>query len=286
MNEIEESEKLITDPFDSIYKTVFRFTVRTVGCEELADDTAKSAQLLDSFEKIERSSTPASVVSPRWLLTPGRIARFWGGWTLYSLISKVAKERRSSGQRREDAMQLLLDHGDSVKAASRFVINAVYSGQVNTGINAAYVLCHLATSKIWLGHVRAEVLAVVNKYTGDTREPLETKLKRVPGKAWCNELPVLDACSEETIRVTVMGAALRWNGTTSAIELGKSGEVIPPGSYAAYHVGDVHLNPKIHQDPETWDPSRFLSGGVQNRPLSFLGWGAGRHPCLGEQVSG
>jgi len=50
-----------------------------------------------------------------------------------------------------------------------------------------------------------------------------------------------------------------------------------------YHIGQHHLNPDIFPDPYTWDPARFQGPDAVDKriPLSFIGWGIGRHPCLG-----
>ncbi len=48
-----------------------------------------------------------------------------------------------------------------------------------------------------------------------------------------------------------------------------------------YHVDDVHFDPTIYTEPNKWDPGRFLPNRAEDRkkPISYIGWGAGRHPC-------
>lgn len=54
-----------------------------------------------------------------------------------------------------------------------------------------------------------------------------------------------------------------------------------------YHFGDVHMNEEVYTDPEKWDPDRFGEGREEDKkvPFGFIGWGVGRHPCLGMKVS-
>lgn len=54
-------------------------------------------------------------------------------------------------------------------------------------------------------------------------------------------------------------------------------------TYQAYHLADIHNDPSIYRDPDKWDPSRYLPERAEDRkvPYGYLGWGAGRHPCLG-----
>jgi hypothetical protein len=48
------------------------------------------------------------------------------------------------------------------------------------------------------------------------------------------------------------------------------------------------MNPAIYKDPERWDPERFLPDRAEDKkvPHAYMGWGLGRHPCLGMRVTG
>ena len=47
--------------------------------------------------------------------------------------------------------------------------------------------------------------------------------------------------------------------------------------------GEADLNPNIFSHPQKFDPARYLPGREEDKkqPYAFMGWGAGRHPCLG-----
>lgn len=53
---VDENGFGITDSFESIYKTVFQLTVRTVGCNEIPDDLPLMSQLLHWYETVENTS--------------------------------------------------------------------------------------------------------------------------------------------------------------------------------------------------------------------------------------
>ena len=107
------------------------------------------------------------------------------------------------------------------------------------------------------------------------------QLSQLPLEAWESEFPVLDLCLRDSIRLQLLGAALRRNVSGKDIPIDVGDEVIPNGAFVAYHLGDIHLDPTIYKDPEEWDPSRYLPDRAEDKkkPLSWLGWGAGRHPC-------
>jgi sterol 14-demethylase len=81
-----------TDPFDSIYRMIFHFTMRTVACNEIADDTVVLAKCLEYFEAIEGAVTPVTVMYP-WVPTIGKATSMYrvcpwvlgGSNMLYSL---------------------------------------------------------------------------------------------------------------------------------------------------------------------------------------------------------
>ncbi|KAM0559911.1 hypothetical protein ACHAPJ_003861 [Fusarium lateritium] len=84
------------------------------------------------------------------------------------------------------------------------------------------------------------------------------------------------------------GAMLRKNIGDTGIPLGNTGYFIPRNSLAVcrpihvYLSEDAHMDPQIYRNPSTWDPSRYSQEGSRNEepPYSYLGWGAGSHPCL------
>ena len=103
----------ITDPFDSVYRMVFKFTMRTVACYEIADDPATLEKTLRLYEKVEATATPASIMFP-WLPTPAKFMRFYYGSQLYLIFKRVVDDRKKNDRREDDALQYLLDQGDTL----------------------------------------------------------------------------------------------------------------------------------------------------------------------------
>jgi hypothetical protein len=104
----------ITDPFESIYEIVFQLTMRTVGCNEVADDPELVKATMSYNRTMELAGTPMAIMFP-WLPSPGVIRKFYAGARMYMIFDKVAKARIAEGRRENDAMQVMLDQGDSTK---------------------------------------------------------------------------------------------------------------------------------------------------------------------------
>ena len=106
----------------------------------------------------------------------------------------------------------------------------------------------------------------------------------VPANAGEGEFPIVDMCLKDSIRLQMNGAAFRKNISGKDIPLNKDGsEVIPKDSYVTLSAGDGHYNPAFFENPDEWDPSRYMPDRQEdkNGVHGFFGWGVGRHPCLG-----
>ena len=283
---ISKSPQGRTNPFESIYRLVFRMTLRMVGIEELAEDTELRERFMHYFEMIDESATPALVMFPRFPW-PALIKRYYAGTRLYMMIEDIGKKRRQSGKNPKDvdALQYLLERGDGMQEIVFFITGALFAGQLNSGINAAMVLCYLASSPGWLARVRTEVQKAASKYspgkkTKDSPSLLE-QLDALPLEAWEAEFPLIQMCLRDSIRLNLPGTFFRKNTSSEPIPTGHGDEMIPPGSFPVYHVTDVHMDPEVYSEPEKWDPSRYTAERAEDKKTThaYLGWGSGRHPC-------
>jgi cytochrome P450 len=160
-------------------------------------------------------------------------------------------------------------------------VGALFAGLLNSGVNVAWVLVYLAKDPYWLSKAREEVKAAAARHSTDKNAPLIEQLSQLPVEAWESEFPILDMCLRDSIRLQLLGTAFRRNISGKDIPTGVGDEVIPPGAFVTYHIDDIHLDPTVYKDPEKWDPSRYLPDRAEDKkkPLSYLGWGVGRHPC-------
>ncbi|KAF7942921.1 uncharacterized protein EAE97_006375 [Botrytis byssoidea] len=304
----------MTDPFVSIYEIVFQLTIRMVDSAEIVNDTEKLRKTLKLFETIEQSTTPMSIVFP-WMPTFALIKRTIAGGRLYYLFKGIMDNRKKMNHRETDALQYHIDMGDDIKliiqvwysltqgSFSTFIVGAVFSGQLNTGINASFMLTYIGSSRHWYNRVRAEIDAVLNKYAPDRSLPLRQRFEAIPIEAWESEFHLLDCCLKDSIRLQLLGTMYRRNIGTEDVKIGN--ELIPSGAFLvcvyviflspsetnADHRPTIsqmfNQDPNIYLEPLKWDPSRYFPGRAEDkkRPLCWIGWEAGRHPCLGTGVS-
>lgn len=105
------------DPFLVVHDLICKMTHRTVGCHDVAEDPLLRAKTMKYYNMLDASSA-LSVMFP-WLPTPTKIGKLWGGGKLHMLFLNLIKERRKTGRRAEDTVQILMDKGetDMVNAA-------------------------------------------------------------------------------------------------------------------------------------------------------------------------
>ncbi|KAI9712037.1 MAG: hypothetical protein M1820_001746 [Bogoriella megaspora] len=264
---------------------VFQLTLRLVGCREIAEDPEQLRYVLKLYETLDKSSTSLGIMFPR-LPLPSTLKRNWAGFRLYMVLQRIADARKKEGRKEDDALQYLLDHGDSIKNVVSFVAGALFAGVVNSSINAGAILAFLSTNPKWQQKVYEEVVANVKEYASKESEgqPIAERLKTIPLDVWETKFVNVDLCLKESIRLNLLGCGYRRNISNRPCEIpGSKGEVIPAGQFATYHLADIHYNPSIYTSPQTFDPERYLPGREEDKsvPFAWVGWGAGRHPCLG-----
>jgi len=123
LNTLAASPVKITDPFESVYEIVFQLTMRTVGCNEIAENPELVKTVMKLNQTMESAATPTTIMFP-WLPSTGLLKMYYAGARMYMIFAKVIKDRQAQERIEDDAMQIMLDQGDSTKdilAVSQFL---------------------------------------------------------------------------------------------------------------------------------------------------------------------
>jgi hypothetical protein len=98
------------NPFKDIYDIVFQITVRMATCEELATDLDKIQKMNDLYWKLEKNSTPMSLLLP-WFPSPARKNKDEATKGLYDMLSHYVDLRRKAEVPGSDAIDILIADG-------------------------------------------------------------------------------------------------------------------------------------------------------------------------------
>ncbi|RDA94977.1 hypothetical protein CP533_0108 [Ophiocordyceps camponoti-saundersi (nom. inval.)] len=271
----------VTEPFALMLRLVYQLTHRTLGSNDVADDASLLDETLAVFGRLD-SSSALEIMFPK-LFTPNKLRKLIAGLKLHRAFSRVADERRRLGRKDDDAMQVLMDVSDNNVQVSAFIISALFAGLINSTFNAAWILVYLAETPEWYSRIRSEVDAAIAKRSISPDETAPKTLTRLTLADWESEFPMVELAMRETIRLIGRGVCMRKNVSGKDIEIGESGLVIPKNAFAVCGLEDAHFDGSLYEDPDRWDPDRYLPGREEDKQgqHAFLGWGSGLHPCLG-----
>jgi sterol 14-demethylase len=103
----------VVDPFDNVFKIAFQLTIRSVGCEDIANDVELMDKMMHWYHLVDSLTSPTAVMYP-WIPTWGMFKRTVAGMRLFGIVKKIGDERLRTGKRGEDAMQIMMDQGDDM----------------------------------------------------------------------------------------------------------------------------------------------------------------------------
>ncbi|EAU84231.2 hypothetical protein CC1G_08161 [Coprinopsis cinerea okayama7 len=267
------------DPFDEVCELGFHTSVRALAAKEMADDYTFIQKLRKIYDDLDDSTTPTTVLFP-WLPSPSMIKKVWSAKKVYDIIVNAINERRMSGIRQDDTLQLLLDHDDSRYTIVSFIMGFIIAGARATGVTASWLLIYLGGYPEWRTKVVEEIEALLQNHSSNpSSDPLSARLATVPLEAWESDMPILESAIREVTRIAQPHVAMRLNEGPDVLIDNK---LIPHGSYVLYPFSDIHLDPDVYPEPWTFNPGRTPPTDV---PLSFVGFGGGRTVCVGNRLA-
>ncbi|KAG6909648.1 hypothetical protein DXG01_016228 [Tephrocybe rancida] len=261
--------------FTEVYDLVFQMTARLASCRELTEDKEALSQLAQNYWDLETSATPFALLFP-WFPGPAKRAKQRATQNLYDLLSGFVELRRKATVPSSDAIDMLIAEGETGDAIVGFVLDVIFAGVINTGMNVCWNLLYLGMNPEWKAKVAAEVQALLDNHTDTiSSQPLHQRLATIPMSAWEDEMPVLESVIRETLRIVGSGTLLRRN-MGNDIEI--DGSTISRGEFLAFSVADVHHNPDIYPEPLSFDPTRYDEGRAEDKkdPHGYVGWGSGK----------
>lgn len=135
-----------------------------------------------------------------------------------------------------------------------------------------------ANALTWLWYTLSQYPEARRRMEAEVDEVLQG---RVPTYEDVDRLPWTNACLQEAMRLHPPVPAF----TRAAISDDEVGGVrVPRGATVVIPAYLLHRNPRLWENPEGFDPERFMPGaaGPARPRLAFMPFGAGRRICVGQ----
>jgi cytochrome P450 len=192
--------------------------------------------------------------------------------TLDTVVNRIIGERRSSQARPDDLLSVLIDARDADtnegmddKQLRDEVLTLLLSGHETTAIMLGWALLFLVRNPDCLERLRDEV---------------DTVLQGQPPTA--ADLKKLDYTKRVIHEVARLRPSIWWFARVAVNDDNICGQPIKAGTTVLISQYLVHRNPSIWDDPERFDPDRFLPENVVRRSkFAYLPFGAGPRVCIG-----
>ncbi|XP_049795496.1 cytochrome P450 4c21-like isoform X3 [Schistocerca nitens] len=218
-------------------------------------------------ERFARTRGAATEVHPPVLLAAIR--------NFSSTIIGVNLDLLMPGALAEEELSATMNYGVSIVQ----IANLLIAGTETTAVTVSYVLPLLALHPEWQDAAHQELKDVFGE--GDD-------YLRAPSLADLGRLRVLESIIKETLRLFPTVPVLPRVATEDIWLSGGSAErvSVPKGTLLLVLPFLTHRLPQFFQDPQRFDPSRFLEDRVgKEHACSYLPFGLGARNCVGSQYA-
>jgi sterol 14alpha-demethylase len=225
---------------------------------------------------LDQGMQPISVLLPHLPIPPHR-RRDKARARMAELYRPVIASRRQGKTHGDDMLQWLVEAkyrtGEpfSDDEIVGILIAGLFAAQHTSSATSTWLGMHLVHDKEYMNRVLEEQRTVLTETNGELTYGTLIKMD------------LLHAGMKETLRMHPPLIFLMRKVIEPRSALGGKYE-IPVGDYVMTSPSIAGMLPDVFAEPAKWDPDRFLPPRQEDlaAPYSFLGFGAGRHGCMGE----
>ncbi|XP_044742676.1 cytochrome P450 4C1-like [Chrysoperla carnea] len=153
------------------------------------------------------------------------------------------------------------------------VTNFMFAGHDTTSVQLSLLMYLLCEHPEIQNELYKEQCAILTDINGD------------PSFKQIQEMNYLERTIKESQRILPCVISFS-RKMTADIQLKTNNFLLPKGCTASIFVYDVHHNPKIYENPEKFDPDRFLPENIRGRhPYAYIPFSAGPRNCLGQKFA-
>lgn len=259
---------------------MMRLTLQIVGrtlfsadvlhdAKDIGDSLTNALQLFVSL-----NSPVAQLISPVRKWAEGQVKR--SRHELALVLGKVIEEHRQQPDKYDDMLSLLMSSHDDMGA----------------GYMSDELLLDECLTLFLAGHETTANALTWTWYLLAQHPEVESRLRQEVGFVLGERVPTLDDLPRLEYTGRVFRESLRlyppaWTIGREVVTAYRLGPFdVPPGATIFMSPYATQRDPRFWENPEQFDPERWLEGAVSSRPkFAFYPFGAGTRVCIGEHFA-
>ncbi|MCY1015654.1 cytochrome P450 [Pyxidicoccus sp. MSG2] len=266
-------------PFD-VAEDLTHLTLRIAGLTlfgtEVGDESRAVGDALGRVQTFANSRLTQLIPLPRALPLPSHRRFEKDAGTLDRVVRAIIERRRREGGEHHDLLQMLMDARDedtgermSDTQLRDEVMTLLLAGHETTASALAWTVMLLSQNPDVRGKLEAELARELSGRTPTVEDLPKLALTRRVVDESLRLYPPAWIFSRAAIQDDVVG-----------------GFRIPKGSYVLIVPWVLHRHPKLWENPDAFDPDRFLPERERERPrFTFFPFGGGPRQCIGNQFA-
>jgi sterol 14-demethylase len=235
-------------------------------------------RVADLFHDLDMGMQPISVVFP-YLPIAAHRKRDSSRAELAKIFTKIIRARKDSGKSEPDVLQAFIDarykDGRTLTEdqITGMLIAVLFAGQHTSSITSTWTGLFLMADKSWFKKCCDEQQAVRAKNGAELNYEVLA------------QMDTLHVCIKEALRLhppLIMLMRLAHEDFSVTDKDGRT-YTVPKGDIVATSPTFSHRLEHVWTDANTYNPARHQPGSTDGqKPFSFVGFGGGRHGCMGE----
>lgn len=277
---LREWEEKPEDEVIDIAAEMTRLTLKIVSLAlfsvDISDESNRVGQASRTALEYVYSRMMNPLALPTWVPTPAHLKFRQAKQLLDSTVLEIIRSRRQNPTDRVDLLSMLLacwdedtGEGMSDRELQDEIITLINAGHETTATALAWTWYLLGTHPDVMANLQDEVETVLGG--------ISPTVEKLP------QLQYTRRVFDEAQRLCPIGLGL----PRVALEDDEiQGYFIPKGSIFTIAQYFIFRHPEFWENPEQFDPDRFLPEQVDRRPkFAYFPFGAGQHICIGKNFA-
>jgi cytochrome P450 len=256
---------------DEMMQVTLEVITQTMFSTSVLDKIERIAPALDTLLRYAAKSVVNPLRIPSFIPTQANREFNAASAVLDDLIYGIIEQRRAQTTAYNDLLDMLLNASDDSG-------NLMSDQQIRDEIITIFTAGHETTANLltWTLYLLARHPDVLAKL----RQELDNLQGNIPTAEDLQQLVYTKAVLNESMRLRPpVGIMMRRISKDTELD----GYLLKQGRLVIFSIYNIHHHPDFWQQPEQFDPERFLS--AESRRFSFMPFGTGERICIGNHFA-